>query len=94
MKLIFISLLSLAAFSAHAQTYEYNTVMGGCPADITQATSAHMRPDTGTKIEHAPKTSLYKVATMPETAGNQNKLHSRKINSKGLMQTINTIFLK
>jgi hypothetical protein len=42
MKFKFIVLALAIGFSVSAQAFECKTVMGGCPADTNQITSAHM----------------------------------------------------
>lgn len=92
LKLGFIVFALATSFSATAYAYECNTVMGGCPTDdTTQATSAHMRSDTGIKVDHAPKAAANKVALPAEA---QNKLESKKSNGQSLMQTLNKSAVK
>lgn len=92
MKLGFIVFALAASFSAASHAYECNTVMGGCPTDNSQATSTHMRSDTGVKVDHAQKVAPNKAAVAPATS--QNKLESKKSSGQGLMQTLNKNILK
>ncbi len=93
LKFTFIAFALAASFSTTSYAYECNTVMGGCPADTSQATSTHMRSDTGVKVVHQPKVAPNKAAVTP-TAATQNKLESKKSNGQGLMQTLNKNILK
>lgn len=93
LKITFIALV-LATFSFTAHAYECNTVMGGCPTDTSQATSAHMRSDTGIKMEHTPKVLPSKTVVTPAANGAQNTLESKKSNGQGLMKTLNKTILK
>ena len=93
MKLGFIVFALAASFSATSYAYECNTVMGGCPTDTSQATSTHMRSDTGVKVVHQPKAVPGNTVVTPTTT-TQNKLESKKSNGQGLMQTINKNILK
>ncbi len=94
MKLSFIVMALIASFSTASYAYECNTVMGGCPTDTTQATSTHMRSDTGVKVDHAVKAAPNKAASAPATSTPQNKLESKKSNGQGVMQTLNKNILK
>lgn len=94
LKFTFIAVMLAASFSTTTYAYQCNTVMGGCPADTTQATSAHMRSDTGIKVDHAPKALPVKAVAAPTMTGTQNKLDSKKSNGQGLMQTLNKTILK
>ena len=94
LKFTFIAIVLAASFSTTTYAYQCNTVMGGCPADTTQATSAHMRSDTGIKVDHAPKTLPVKAVAIPTMTGTQNKLDSKKSNDQGVMQTLNKTILK
>ena len=72
LKFTFIAIMLAASFSTTTYAYHCNTVMGGCPADTTQATSSHMRSDTGIKVEHAPKALPVKDVVAPTTTATQH----------------------
>lgn len=81
---------ALTTFTTTAYAYECNTVMGGCPADSNQVTSAHMHGDV------APKAAAQPVAAKPAAHKNTAAQAgaSKKAGQGNLMQTINKNVLK
>lgn len=97
LKLGFITIALTATFTTNAYAFECNTVMGGCPTDSTQVTSAHMIADVTNKLPALQKTQNNKATASPAnaTTATQNKLGNKKSPGQGsLMQTLNKKVLK
>jgi hypothetical protein len=80
----------LTTLTSTAYAYECNTVMGGCPTDSNQVTSAHMHGDVAAKVATQP------VAAKPTTTKNTAAQAGagKKTGQGSLMQTINKNVLK
>jgi len=82
---------ALTTLTTTAYAYECNTVMGGCPTDSNQVTSAHMHGNAA-----APKVAAQPAAVKPaaskSTAAQAGA--GKKSGQGSLMQTLNKNVLK
>lgn len=89
MKFGFIA-FALTTLASTAYAYECNTVMGGCPTDSNQVTSAHMHGDVAAKVTTQPVTT--KPGAAKNTAAQAGA--GKKSGQGSLMQTLNKNVLK